>query len=480
MSQAFSLRARVVLCGLAVAAGIIGACADKASIVQPPPPPPPPTAGAMHIEGNRVVWQTDKPARGSVRYSFKFSNAVFDHMAYPDAANRLDRSFTNDHSVALLDLAPGHMTYYQVVSEAIGAATGYSAVDSFVATTAPTANLLVSTMIHIGFGDSHLLTMPSNGRHILIDGGTRPAEQSVKTYLRDHGVTQIHAMLATHTHEDHLGGEIGSNFSSTDGVAGAFPGAIFFDSEAKNARSQASSAYADLLRTLAGQSRIRVVLHRFDTASNVFELRWDGLVSIRVLNAGTPAGYVSTGDVGGTDINNESIVLLFTYGDVRFVMGGDSENESEASMLGAFPAADLEVNFAKLHHHGLPNATSVPWIQTLNPRVAFVPNTAYSWDPASTLAGAIAQSAGRAHSAGADVYVVDDAPSLGRPRDNTAYPELSKQYNTSFVTDGRSYEVRVELATQPAPAKVQESDCGPHGDAVRGLGGPANEPPASH
>ncbi len=476
MSPAFSLRTRVVLCGLAVAAGIIGACADKTVA---PVGPPPAVSSGVHVDANRILWQTDKAARGSVRYAFRFSNPVFDHMAYPDAAQRLDRASTRDHSVALLDLAPGRKTYYQVVNQVSGAPTGYSPVDSFIATTAPTANLLISTMIHIGFGDSHLLTMPSSGRHILIDGGTRLAEQSVKTYLRDHSVTQMYAMLATHTHIDHLGGELGSSGLITDGVAAAFPGAVFFDSGPKNSQSQNSFAYDELLRTLAAQGRIRVVLHRFDSSSNVFELRWDDLVTIRVLNAGTPAGYRATTDIGGTDINNESIVLQFTYGDVRFVIGGDSEVAAEASMLDAFPAPELEVNFAKLHHHGLSNATSLGWIQTLSPRVAFVPNTAYSWDPADGLAGAVAQSIGRARDVGADVFVVDDAPALGRPRD-PEHPELSKQYNTSFVSDGRSYEVRVEQATQSAPAKVQDPDCGPHGEAVRDLGGPAVEPTSGH
>ena len=69
--------------------------------------------------------------------------------------------------------------------------------------------------------------------------------------------------------------------------------------------------------------------------------------------------------------------------------------------------------------------------------------------------GAIAESSSRLQAVGAHIYVVDEALALGKPR-------TSAQYNTTFVTDGLSYEVRIERATQPAPVKAV-SDCGPHG-----------------
>lgn len=447
-------RGRMLLAAAAIVAGIAGACAKKAAIVEPPPVVP----GVAHIEGNRVLWDTDRAARGCVRYGFTAGD--YTHMAYPDAAGRGDRAFTQSHTIALLDLTPGRKVYYQAVSEPQSGATSYTPPDSFIATTGPTPNLLLSTMIHIGFGDSHLLTMPMSRKRILIDAGTQSAETSVETYLSAHGVTSLDVMLATHTHLDHMGGQVGqtSGGNVTDGVIYTFPAPLVLDSPTKSGASQGSNAYVNFLATLSATARTPTVIRRFDTSATQPALQWDPAVTVRCLNSGTPPNYSPVG--GGTDVNNESIVLRFSYGNVDFVIGGDAEDFAEEGMVGAFQPEQLEVEFAKIHHHGLQDASSQLWIQALQPRVGFIPNTAYSWSPPSSLPGAIAESSGRLRDVGAHIYVVDEALPLGKPR-------TSAQYNTTFVTDGQSYEVRIERATQPAPVKVV-SDCGPHGDVPAG------------
>src|SRR5262245_5748419 len=168
---------RRTLVAAAITVGIIAACSKKEPIVEPPPVQP----GIPHIQGNFVVWDTDRPARGAVRYAFTRSG--YDHMSYPNAAGRVDRAYTVSHSVPLLDLTPGRTVYYQTVSEPSDTSPTYSALDSFVATTGPTSELLVSTMIHIGFGDSHLLTMPRSGKRFLIDSGLAGAGPAVMQYL---------------------------------------------------------------------------------------------------------------------------------------------------------------------------------------------------------------------------------------------------------------------------------------------------------
>src|SRR5262249_2633858 len=155
----------------------------------------------------------------------------------------------------------------------------------------------------------------------LIDSGTQPAEPSVETYLRDHGVTHIDVMYATHTHADHLGGEVGlSPSSTTDGVVSSFPPLVFLDSPVKNSIASSSSIYGDLRRTLSREALTPVIVHRFDTSTGVAALNWDPEVQVRILNSGTPPHYQPV-DAGGTDINNESIVARLTYGDVSFVIG---------------------------------------------------------------------------------------------------------------------------------------------------------------
>ena len=444
-ARASALAAWALALGLAGLAG----CSSKSPVAEPEPIEP----GVVLVVGNRIEWTTSGAARASVRYGFGAPTGVpprfsFDHMAYPDARERGDRVFRTEHSVALLDLEPGRTIYYQAVSEAPGSVAVYSPPDSFVATIGPPQALLTSTMIHIGFGDSHLITMPTTGKRILIDSGYRDAENSVDTYLQQHGVTALDAMLATHVHEDHLGGIVGSRGSDADGMIAAYPPPVFFDSPLKSGDSLGKPAYQELLRSV-GPSTQRLALERGDSSQNRIDLAFDPEVVVLCLNSGTPPGYVPVG-YEGTNINNESIVIRFSYGDVDFVIGGDAENACESSMLQGWSPATLEVEYFKATHHGLSDANSASWVNTLKPRVAFIPNTRLVWDPPEEFEGAIASTVSKLQGIGAHIYVIDEARSMDKARG-------TRQYNVSFVTDGLSYEVRLELAQQSVPSMTAQS-----------------------
>ncbi len=403
----------------------------------------------MRVDGRSVLWHTDEPARGFVRYGLQRDH--LDHVAYPAAAGRRDRAFITEHEVPLLDLSAGRTAYFQVGVETSLGGSRFAAVDSFVSSVGPVTGVLTSTMVHIGFGDAHVLTMPTTGRHVLIDAGTRDAAISVQQYLDDHGIDTFAGMLATHVHIDHLGGIVG--YDKT-GILASIPPSVFFDSPRKDAGAS-KFAYSEVQDMVATEQIDEVVLHRFDTSSTLSALAWDPEVEVTVLNSGTPEDYVADG-YEGTDINNESIVLLFSYGDVQFIIGGDAEQEAEASMLAAFGAADLEVEYYKAQHHGLPDASSAAWVNTLKPRVAFIPNTAWSWN--GDLKSALSQTTGHLAAIGAQVYTIDDVPMIGEPR------SMGIQHNITFATDGLSYEVRVETAQQTAPHKLASTASCIHDD----------------
>jgi hypothetical protein len=423
----------------AVAVALVAAvhCSKKGGVVEPPPLTP----GAVHIEGNRIQWTTDRDARASVRYGY--TRGAWDHIAYPDAAGRADRTARRSHDVALLDLRPGQTLYFQAVSEAAGAAPVYTSIDSFTPVVPAPGPQLTATMIHIGFGDSHLITMPTTGKRFLYDAGGRQADESVITYLQAHNVTTIDAALATHVHEDHMGGFAGGNAPGDHGVLGAFPPAVLFDSPVK-AEGQGRAVYAELLNSLPAATT-RVVVSRGQSSLDVPELRLDPEVRILVVNSGTAPEY-QPDSYDNTNINNESIVMRFSYGDVDFMIGGDCEVGCEANALAYFSAAALELEYFKATHHGLSDANSPAWVNALRPRIMFIPNTQAVWDPPQSFPGAIASTQSKAAGIGAHVYVIDEAATLDRFRSS------GRQYNVTFATDGDSYEVRVEQATQPTPS----------------------------
>ena len=67
------------------------------------------------------------------------------------------------------------------------------------------AGLLEVHFIDVGQGDSIFIRTP-DGKTALIDGG--PGRSGVLAYLQAHGVTALDVVVATHPHEDHIGGLI--------------------------------------------------------------------------------------------------------------------------------------------------------------------------------------------------------------------------------------------------------------------------------
>jgi beta-lactamase superfamily II metal-dependent hydrolase len=399
--------------------------------------------GEANLEGNVVSWESSEPAMGAVRYGF--SAGHYEHVAYPVAAGRADRQMVTSHSVPLLDLREGEPVYFQVLNDFAGQ-TVAGVEQTSTATVGPASNLLTSTMIHIGWGDCHLITMPNTGHRLLIDAGDAGAVTAVQSYFAAHGVDDLDVALATHVHADHIGGMVGNGV----GVLELFDPEVFLDSPNKIA---GRALYASTLDILQKEAIARVVVQRGQTDDDIAALgALDPEVDFLVLNSGLAPDTPLTG-YDGTDINNESIALKITYGDVDCIIGGDTEFESEASILSAFDPATLNVEYYKAHHHGRYDGSSAPWLAALKPRVSLVPVTSQEYsDGLQGFLSASQQTLDRIAAVGADVYVIDDLPDMGLPRGS------GRNYNITFATDGISYEVRAEWALQPTK-HVLSHDC---------------------
>lgn len=399
-----------------------------------------PDVGAEGAElvGRTLRWTTTERVRASVRYGF--APGDYEIMAYPSAEDRGDRAYRTTHSVPLLGLRDGETIYYQLVQETEPGLRVVSSEASFVADVGPASGLLVSTMIHIGWGDCHVLQMPTTGDVLLIDAGDDDAPSAVAEVLAALGVDQIDTALATHVHFDHAGGFLGS--AEDQGVLERFPIDRFLDSPDKRMSGFNVSTHEGILATLEAEEIERVVVARGDTDDEVAALALDPSVDIRVLHSGTAPDVPATGH-SGTDANNDSIVLKISYGHVDMIIGGDAEFEAEASMLAAFAPSELDAEYYKAHHHGRNDGSSNGFLAAVRPRVALVP---VSWAQyrggRSDYESSTNPALGRIANAGAHAYVIDDLALLGIPWTNGA------RHNISFVTDGTSYEVRAEIAAQ--------------------------------
>ncbi len=389
-----------------------------------------PIQDGVALEGNIVSWTTDEPTQGSVRYGRR--SGAYDRVAYPASASRADLAYATEHRVPLLSVSQGETIYLQVLDRAENGGVVTGSEVSFTVGSRPAPRpLLEWTMIDVGFGDSHLLTMPNTGRRILVDGGERRDWPNVDACLEAAGVTRIDAALATHVHSDHIGGLVGESYSLTDGVLGAYEIGRFLDTPDKSVTdSYAYRTYRDeLLPTLRAKSVPIDTIRAGDTSASRTALQWDSSVVVEVLHSGygRSFGGVSEGDL----LNNDSVILRLSYGQVNLVMGGDAEAPVTTSLAGTKGSA-LDSEALKIHHHGLDDSSPAEWLAAVNPRVALIPITTFESSLGTLPSESVLIRLRARHT---DIYASDRAEPLGLRLTN------DKGYTVTLTTDGVSYEV---------------------------------------
>jgi competence protein ComEC len=372
--------------------------------------------------GNAVDFTVSEPTLGTVRYGF--SPGDYEVVAYPASAQRRDTFFRTEHRVPLLSAAEGDTLYYQILVETEDGRKATTPEAMFVAGPLPVSPpLLTWTMINVGWGDSHVLTMPDTGIRVMIDSGERRDWPNVRRFLDDHGIERLDYVIATHIHADHIGGMVGEDGAS--GVLGTYDIGMFLDSPSKSA---ARSAYDQLLDIAHSRSIPIDTLWTGDTDVTRSVLRWDPGVRVEVLHS----GHLD----GSNDLNNDSIVIRLSYGDVDLLTGGDAEEPVEAEMV-AEQGTGLDSEVLKVHHHGLDTntspASSLPFLHAVNPRVGIIPLAAFEFSDADPYGG-VARKLRDFH---VDVYASDRAGSLN------LMPDGNRGYDVTVATDGRSYELRV-------------------------------------
>lgn len=207
----------------------------------------------------------------------------------------------------------------------------------------PLSSNVTVHFIDVGQGDSIFIDTPD--LDMLIDGGTRGAGATVVEYLRALNVTRIDLVVATHPDSDHIGGLITVlteyNMTSAPKV---------FDS----GFTKDTVTYEDYI-ALAQQRTVE-----YASRGQVLDL--DTYVNVTVLNPTSPLEF--------QDSNENSIVLRMQVLNVTFLFAGDSEAESEASILNA--GLNVTSVVLKVGHHGSETSTSLAYLEAVSPEVAVI------------------------------------------------------------------------------------------------------------
>ncbi|MBM3301286.1 MAG: MBL fold metallo-hydrolase [Deltaproteobacteria bacterium] len=193
--------------------------------------------------------------------------------------------------------------------------------------------------MNVGQGDAILIDQGET--EVLIDGGRKsPGTVEYLSYYVD---DELDIMVATHPHDDHMGGLVE--------VLEAFEvGRIYHNGQESKGRF-----YKEFMDAINQEEAEISVVRLGDTIEA-------GDLIFTVLNPATLADTV----------NNNSIVLLLSYGAIDFLFAGDAEKNAEARMLAQKAVPVPEVEVLKVGHHGATTSSSPLFLQVIRPVVAIV------------------------------------------------------------------------------------------------------------
>lgn len=196
--------------------------------------------------------------------------------------------------------------------------------------------------IDVGQGDAALLL--SGGQAVLIDAGTAESASALVRYLEERGVRSLYAVIASHPHSDHIGGMAA--------VLSAFPAEHFY----MGPETQNTAAYEDMLDALEAQGVQPAIPADGDT------LRLDSGATVTFLG---PAD-----DVSAENMNDRSLIALFSTGAEQVLFMGDAEAAAEQSLLAHHP--ELTCDILKVGHHGAATSSTPAFLSAVQPSVAVI------------------------------------------------------------------------------------------------------------
>ncbi len=242
-----------------------------------------------------------------------------------------------------------------------------------VAQSQPVSGELAVHYLDVGQADSMLIELP-NGETMLIDAGNNADGPAVVAAIRALEHERIDYVIATHPHEDHIGG--------MDDVINAFSIGKFYLPQMADRDIPTTVTFEEMLEAAADRGV------RFSTAKAGVEL-----LALPNLTARLIAPV--EGETDG--LNNYSAVLRLQYGETSFLFTGDAETAAEAKMTDPVAADVLKVG-----HHGSDSSTSQAFVDRVSPSIAIVSvgkDNSYGHPAADVLA--------RLEAAGAAIYRTD-------------------------------------------------------------------------
>lgn len=204
--------------------------------------------------------------------------------------------------------------------------------------TEPRNDLMTVHFLDVGQADSIFIDF--GAYEILVDGGNKADGPLVADYIDPYIDDNLDLLIATHAHEDHIGG-------LCNVIASYQIGRIIYSGE-----TSSTISYQDFFSAASTEPGCLFT----EDGDMVFDL--DHGAQFRVMELGD--GY--------KEPNENSVVTILDYNDIEVLLMGDLESRVEKANLFRF----FDIDVLKVGHHGSKTASSQDFLNIVKPEVSII------------------------------------------------------------------------------------------------------------